>query len=92
MDAGLLGGSGGSCSGNDAIGKMAKLIVSCTSTSPSVQCICENLGDCTTCMADTRCVWKRKSCKQAPSPMPEKARNKIILGEINFVQKNVISS
>ena len=64
---------------------MAKLIVStadCGPYSTSMECSCENIGtDCRTCMADTRCVWKKKSCRPAPSSINEKARNKIMLSE-----------
>ena len=65
---------------------MAKLIVSttdCTSTPNSPECICENVGagDCLTCMADTRCRWKKNACVHASKPMSEKKRNKIKLSK-----------
>ena len=91
---GLLGTGGSSCSPSSGgyaygtEGKVAKLVVSssdCTSTPNSPECICESLGtgDCLTCMADTRCKWKRNACVPVSKAISEVKRNEIRLGK-NF--------
>ena len=56
------------------------------------ECSCESVGtNCTSCMADARCVWKNSHCKEAPPSLTEVARNKIILSEINCWKNATLS-
>ena len=74
----------GGCDFNAAEGKMAKLIVSCESSSSSRSTECCSRTDCMSCMQDSNCMWKRDACVTAPSSMSEKDRNEIKLSKFLY--------
>ena len=72
----------GPCNVNSAAGKTAMLIVRCGGgESDSDECKCQKSGtDCSTCMAEDRCVWKSNTCKATKPSVTEKKRRRIKLG------------
>ena len=71
---------------NTASGKTATLtvVVSCEEGSTDPECVCGELSDCKTCMDDNQCIWEQGLCREAPSDITEKDRNRAKLSELEF--------
>ena len=69
---------------NTASGKTATLtvVVSCEEGSTDPERVCGELSDCKTCMDDNQCIWEQGLCREAPSDITEKDRNRVKLGEL----------